>query len=96
MGGSGGFADAGEEGRKLQDELLTLQARVKKTILFVSHDLDEALKLGDKVTILEGGHIVQTGTGREIVEHPADHYVAEFVAHVNPRTAIKGATAGQA
>lgn len=76
--------------RKLQDELLTLQERVKKTILFVSHDLDEALKLGDKVTILEGGHIVQTGTGRDIVEHPADDYVAEFVAHVNPRTAIKG------
>lgn len=77
--------------RKLQDELLTLQERVKKTILFVSHDLDEALKLGDKVTILEGGRIVQTGTGREIVEHPADDYVAEFVRHVNPRTAIKGA-----
>lgn len=77
--------------RKLQDELLTLQERVKKTILFVSHDLDEALKLGDKVTILEGGRIVQTGSGREIVEHPADDYVAEFVRHVNPRTAIKGA-----
>ncbi len=76
--------------RKLQDELLTLQERVRKTILFVSHDLDEALKLGDKATILEGGHIVQTGTGREIVEHPADDYVAEFVAHVNPRTTIKG------
>jgi ABC-type proline/glycine betaine transport system ATPase subunit len=77
--------------RKLQDELLALQERVKKTILFVSHDLDEALKLGDKVTILEGGRIVQTGTGRDIVEHPADDYVAEFVRHVNPRTAIKGA-----
>jgi glycine betaine/proline transport system ATP-binding protein len=76
--------------RKLQDELLTLQERVKKTILFVSHDLDEALKLGDKVTILEGGRIVQTGTGRDIVEHPANDYVAEFVQHVNPRTAIKG------
>ncbi len=61
------------------------------TILFVSHDLDEALKLGDKVTILEGGRIVQTGTGRDIVERPADDYVAEFVRHVNPRTAIKGA-----
>jgi glycine betaine/proline transport system ATP-binding protein len=79
--------------RKLQDELLTLQERVKKTILFVSHDLDEALKLGDKVTILEGGRIVQTGTGRDIVEHPADDYVAEFVRHVNPLTAIKGAAA---
>jgi glycine betaine/proline transport system ATP-binding protein len=76
--------------RKLQDELLALQERVKKTILFVSHDLDEALKLGDKVTILAGGRIVQTGTGRDIVERPADEYVAEFVQHVNPRTAIKG------
>jgi glycine betaine/proline transport system ATP-binding protein len=82
--------------RKLQDELLTLQERVKKTILFVSHDLDEALKLGDKVTILESGRIVQTGTGRDIVERPADEYVAEFVRHVNPRTAIKGTAAGQA
>jgi ABC-type proline/glycine betaine transport system ATPase subunit len=77
--------------RKLQDELLTLQERVRKTILFVSHDLDEALKLGDKVTILEGGRIVQTGTGLDIVERPADDYVAEFVRHVNPRTAIKDA-----
>jgi glycine betaine/proline transport system ATP-binding protein len=81
--------------RKLQDELLALQERVKKTILFVSHDLDEALKLGDKVTILESGRIVQTGTGRDIVEHPADDYVAEFVRHVNPRTAIKGAAASK-
>ncbi len=79
--------------RKLQDELLALQERVRKTILFVSHDLDEALKLGDRVTILEGGRIVQTGTGRDIVERPADEYVAEFVQHVNPHTAIKGATA---
>src|SRR5947209_2562346 len=78
---------------KLQDELLALQERVRKTILFVSHDLDEALKLGDKVTILEGGRIVQTGTGRDILERPADDYVAEFVQHVNPRTAIKGTAA---
>jgi glycine betaine/proline transport system ATP-binding protein len=79
--------------RKLQDELLALQARVKKTILFVSHDLDEALKLGDQVTILEGGRIVQSGTARQIVESPADAYVAEFVRHVNPRTAIKSGAA---
>ena len=79
--------------RKLQDELLALQERVRKTIFFVSHDLDEALKLGDKVTILEGGRIVQTGTGRDILERPADDYVAEFVRHVNPRTAIKGTAA---
>jgi len=75
--------------RKLQDELLALQARVHKTILFVSHDLDEALKLGDKVTILEGGRIVQSGSGRDIVERPANEYVAEFVRHVNPHTAMK-------
>ena len=79
--------------RKLQDELLALQERVRKTILFVSHDLDEALKLGDKVTILEGGRIVQSGTPRDILEHPSDEYVAEFVRHVNPRTTIKGAPA---
>ena len=49
---------------KLQGELLALQERVKKTILFVSHDLDEALRLGDRISILEGGRIVQTGSGR--------------------------------
>jgi glycine betaine/proline transport system ATP-binding protein len=76
--------------RKLQDELLALQERVKKTILFVSHDLDEALKLGDKISILEGGRSVQTGTARDIVDRPANEYVAEFVQHINPRTAIKG------
>jgi glycine betaine/proline transport system ATP-binding protein len=75
--------------RKLQDELLALQERVRKTILFVSHDLDEALKLGDTVTILEAGRIIQSGTGRDIVERPADEYVAEFVRHVNPLTAMK-------
>jgi glycine betaine/proline transport system ATP-binding protein len=75
--------------RKLQDELLALQERVKKTILFVTHDLDEALKLGDHISILEGGRIVQTGTGPEIVARPASEYVAEFVRHVNPNAAIK-------
>jgi glycine betaine/proline transport system ATP-binding protein len=78
--------------RKLQDELLALQERVKKTILFVSHDLDEALKLGDRISILEGGRIVQTGTAQDIVQRPANDYVAEFVRHINPRTAIKGAS----
>ena len=76
--------------RKLQDELLALQERLRKTILFVSHDLDEALKLGDRICIMEGGRIIQTGTGRQIVEHPADDYVAEFVRHVNPHTVLKG------
>ena len=51
---------------KLQDELLQLQAQLKKTILFVSHDLDEALKLGSTIAIMEGGRIVQCGTPRDI------------------------------
>jgi glycine betaine/proline transport system ATP-binding protein len=77
--------------RKLQDELCSLQSQLRKTILFVSHDLDEALRLGDRIAILEGGRIVQIGTPRQIVHQPADAYVAEFVRHVNPQTALKGA-----
>jgi glycine betaine/proline transport system ATP-binding protein len=76
---------------KLQDELLTLQARVKKTILFVSHDLDEALRLGDRISILQNGRIIQTGTAEDIVLAPADDYVAEFVRHMNPLTVLTGA-----
>ncbi len=75
---------------KLQDELLTLQARVKKTILFVSHDLDEALRLGDRISILQNGRIIQTGTAEDIVLAPADDYVAEFVRHMNPLTVRTG------
>jgi glycine betaine/proline transport system ATP-binding protein len=77
---------------KLQDELLDLQAKVQKTILFVSHDLDEALKLGDRVTILEGGRIIQSGTGEDIVLRPATPYVAEFVRHMNPLNVMTGET----
>jgi len=69
---------------KLQDELLDLQAQLQRTIIFVSHDLDEALKLGSKVAIMEGGRIVQCGTPQEIVLQPANEYVAEFVSHMNP------------
>jgi glycine betaine/proline transport system ATP-binding protein len=75
---------------KLQDELLTLQAVVKKTILFVSHDLDEALRLGDHISILQNGRIIQTGTAEDIVLAPADDYVAEFVRHMNPLTVLTG------
>jgi glycine betaine/proline transport system ATP-binding protein len=77
---------------KLQDELLALQAAVHKTILFVSHDLDEALKLGNTIAIMEGGRIVQTGTPEEIVLRPADGYVAEFVQHMNPLNVLKAGT----
>ena len=75
---------------KLQDELRSLQQRVKKTILFVTHDLDEALKLGDQVSVLEGGRIVQTGSPADIVLRPADAYVAEFVQHMNPLSVLTG------
>jgi glycine betaine/proline transport system ATP-binding protein len=76
---------------KLQDELLALQARVKKTILFVSHDLDEALRLGDRISIMRHGRIVQTGTAQDIVLRPADDYVAEFVRRMNPLKVLTGA-----
>ena len=77
---------------KLQDELLQLQARLKKTILFVSHDLDEAIKLGNRIVIMEGGRIVQAGTVRDIVLKPADSYVEEFVRHMNPLDALRAET----
>src|SRR6202034_2099581 len=76
---------------KLQSELLALQERVKKTILFVSHDLDEALRLGDRITILQNGRIIQSGTAEDIVLAPADDYVAEFVRHMNPLDVLTGA-----
>ena len=69
---------------RLQDELLDLQHRLKRTIIFVSHDLDEAFKLGDRIAIMEGGRIVQCGTAQEIVRAPVDDYVTDFVAHMNP------------
>jgi len=69
---------------RLQDELLDLQSRLGRTIVFVSHDLDEAFKIGDRIAIMEGGRIVQCGTPREIVAAPASDYVADFVANMNP------------
>jgi glycine betaine/proline transport system ATP-binding protein len=68
----------------LQDELLQLQSDLKKTILFVSHDLDEALKLGSLVAIMEAGRIVQVGTPEKIVSEPSNDYVRRFVASMNP------------
>ncbi|MGI9391286.1 MAG: choline ABC transporter ATP-binding protein [Boseongicola sp.] len=69
---------------RLQDELLELQERLNRTIIFVSHDLDEAFKLGDRIAIMEGGRIVQWGTPRDIYSNPSNEYVADFVAHMNP------------
>ena len=74
---------------KLQDELLELQARLKKTIVFVSHDLDEALKLGSTIAIMEGGRIIQAGAPEAIVTRPATDYVRSFVANVNPLNVLR-------
>ena len=74
---------------RLQDELLALQAKLKKTIVFVSHDLDEAAKLGNRIVIMEGGRIVQAGSVAEIVMSPVDAYVAAFVRHLNPLDALR-------
>jgi glycine betaine/proline transport system ATP-binding protein len=77
---------------KLQDELLALQKEVRKTIIFVSHDLDEALKLGNQIAILEGGSIIQSGSPEDIVLRPANEYVREFVQHMNPLNVLRGRT----
>jgi glycine betaine/proline transport system ATP-binding protein len=77
---------------KLQDELLAVQKKVKKTIIFVSHDLDEALKLGNQIAILEGGRIIQAGSPEDIVLTPANDYVREFVQHMNPLNVLRGHT----
>src|SRR5690606_32896132 len=73
---------------KLQDELIELQDRLQKTIIFVSHDLEEALKIGNRITIMEGGRIVQTGAPEEIVLNPANDYVREFISNVNPLSVL--------
>ncbi len=69
---------------RLQDELIVLQNDLKRTIIFVSHDLDEAFKIGDRIAIMEGGRIVQCGSPQEIFTNPSTEYVADFVAHMNP------------
>ncbi|MBO3761137.1 choline ABC transporter ATP-binding protein [Ciceribacter sp. L1K23] len=69
---------------RLQDELLEFQSRLKKTILFVSHDLDEAFRIGNRIAIMEGGRIIQCGTPQEIVSNPINQYVADFVQNMNP------------
>jgi glycine betaine/proline transport system ATP-binding protein len=74
----------------LQDELLELQRKLSKTIVFVSHDLDEALKLGSRIAIMKDGRIIQYSVPEEIVLNPADDYVRTFVAHTNPLNVLCG------
>ncbi|MFP7571117.1 choline ABC transporter ATP-binding protein [Marivita sp. S2033] len=69
---------------KLQDDLLELQEKLQRTIIFVSHDLDEAFKIGNRIAIMEGGRIVQCGTPQDIFRNPSNPYVADFVQHMNP------------
>lgn len=75
---------------QLQDELIELQERLKKTIIFVSHDLDEALKIGSKIAIMESARIIQQDEPEQIVLNPATEYVERFVAHTNPLNVLCG------
>jgi glycine betaine/proline transport system ATP-binding protein len=69
--------------RQLQDEFLRLSEQMKKTTLFITHDLDEAIRMGDRIAIMKDGRIVQIGTPEQIVTEPADDYVADFVKGIS-------------
>jgi glycine betaine/proline transport system ATP-binding protein len=69
---------------EMQDELLKLQSKAQRTIVFISHDLDEAMRIGDRIAIMEGGRVVQVGTPEEILQNPADDYVRAFFRGVDP------------
>ncbi|UPV77746.1 ABC transporter ATP-binding protein [Bacillus rugosus] len=68
---------------KLQDDILNLQKTIKKTIVFVTHDMQEALKLGDRISIMKDGEIVQVGTPKELIYHPVNDFVKEFIGKVD-------------
>ena len=76
--------------REMQEELLVLQSTLKKTIVFITHDLDEALRLGSRIAIMRDGKIIQLGSPEEIVENPSDEYVGDFVRSIS-RTRVLGA-----
>jgi glycine betaine/proline transport system ATP-binding protein len=73
---------------EMQDELLKLQEKDQRTIVFISHDLDEALRIGDRIAIMEGGRVVQVGSPEEILQNPADDYVRAFFRGVDPTNVI--------
>ncbi len=75
--------------RQMQDEMLAIQDDLRKTILFITHDLNEALRIGDRVCIMKGGAVVQIGTPEEILTQPATAYVAEFVQDVDQGRVIQ-------
>ena len=74
--------------RDMQNELVRLQQQMHKTIIFITHDLSEALKLGDHIAIMRDGSVIQMGTGEEILDSPADDYVAEFVRDVRKSSVV--------
>ena len=76
----------------MQSQLIELQAKLKKTIVFITHDLDESLRLGDHIGILNGGRLVQAGTPEEIIMNPADDYVEAFVKDVNRAKVLRAKT----
>ena len=69
--------------RQLQDEFIRLSKILKKTTIFITHDLDEAVRIGDRIAIMRDGKMVQIGTAEDIVMNPADEYVADFVAGIS-------------
>jgi glycine betaine/proline transport system ATP-binding protein len=79
--------------RDMQHELVALQARVQKTIVFITHDLDEALKIGDRIILMKDGRIIQVGTGEEILTNPANDYVERFVEDVDKSKVLTAQTA---
>lgn len=81
---------------EMQDELLRLQREHKRTIIFISHDLDEAMRIGDRIAIMEGGRVVQIGTPLEILHDPADDYVRSFFRNVDVSKVLRaGVAAGE-
>lgn len=73
----------------MPDILLELQEELHKTIVFITHDLDEALRIGDNIAILRDGALIQTGDGQDIVLHTADDYVADFTREINRANVVR-------
>ncbi len=75
--------------RQLQNEFMKLSSQMKKTTVFITHDLEEAVRIGDRIAIMRDGRVVQTGTPEEIVMKPADEYVADFVAGISRLNVVR-------
>ncbi|ARJ70744.1 quaternary amine ABC transporter ATP-binding protein [Paracoccus contaminans] len=79
----------------MQTVLLDLQKEIRKTIVFITHDFDEALRIGDRIALLRDGSVIQEGTGQDMVLRPADDYVASFVQHVDRAKVVQAASVMQ-